>query len=150
MRLHLVVPAKGIGPRSWDKDFLAIASELGRDLSRIKSGEPPLCMPNAQGVFSNMPADTDRFASWVRDLLSTVPNCSGDKISGHSAKATPLSCMGKAGTEFDTQSLLGHHVLAERSSALTYARDTQVAPVRKFEALLGDVRKGVFLPDSTR
>ena len=107
-------------------------------------------MPNAQGAFSNMPADTDRFASWVQDLLSTVPNCSGDKISGHSAKATPLSWMGKAGTDFDTQSLLGHHVLVERSSALTYARDTQVAPVRKFEALLGDVRKGVFLPESTR
>ena len=90
-----------------------------------------------------MPADSDRFASWVQDLLSTVPNCSGDKISGHSVKATPLSWMGKDGTEFDTQSLLGHHVLVERSSALTYARDTQVAPVRKFEALLGDVRKGV-------
>ena len=58
--------------------------------------------------------------------------------------------MGKAGTDFDTQTLLGHHVLVGRSSALTYARDTQAAPVRRFEALLNDVRKGVFLPDSTR
>ena len=131
MRLHLVVPAKGIGPRSWGKDFLVVASELG-------------------GVFSNMPADTDRFASWVQDLLSTMPNYSGAKVSGHSAKATPLSWMGKAGTDLDTLSLLGHHVLVGRSSALTYARDTQAAPVRKFEALLGDVRRGVFLPDSTR
>ena len=32
MRLHLVVPAKGIGPRSWGKDFLVVASELGRFL----------------------------------------------------------------------------------------------------------------------
>ena len=97
-----------------------------------------------------MPADTDRFASWVQDLLSTMPNYSGAKVSGHSTKATPLSWMGKAGTDLDTLSLLGHHVLVGRSSALTYARDTQAAPVRKFEALLGDVRRGVFLPDSTR
>ena len=47
MRLHLVVPAKGIGPRSWGKDFLTVASELRLDLSRIKSGEPLLYMPNA-------------------------------------------------------------------------------------------------------
>ena len=71
-------------------------------------------------------------------------------LEGHSAKATPLSWMGKAGTKFDTQSLLGHHVLVGRGSALTYARDTQAAPVRKFEAFLGDVRREVFLPDSTR
>ena len=139
MRLHLVVPAKGIGPRSWGKDFLAVASELGHDLSRIKSGEPLMHMPNAQGVLSNMTADTDRFASWVRDLLSTRPNCSEVNMSGHSAKATPLSWVGRAGTDFDTRSLLGHHVLVGRSSAPTYARDTQVAPVRRFEALLGDV-----------
>ena len=150
MRVHIVVPAKGIGPRCWGKDFVAVAKELGRDLSGIKSGEPSLYLPDAHGGFSNMPADTDRFASWVQDSLSTLPGYSGDKISGHSAKATPLSWMGKAGTDFGTQTLLGHHVLVGRSSALTYARDTQAAPVRRFEALLSDVRKGVFLPDSTR
>ena len=150
MRMHIVVPAKGIGPRCWGKDFLGVARELGRDLSGIKSGEPLLYLPDAHGGFSNMPADTDRFANWVQDLLPTLPGYGGDKISGHSAKATPLSWMGKAGTDFDTQTLLGHHVLVGRSSALTYARDTQAAPVRRFEALLNDVRKGVFLPDSTR
>ncbi|CAE7034303.1 unnamed protein product [Symbiodinium sp. CCMP2592] len=150
MRMHIVVPAKGIGPRCWGKDFISVARELGRDLTSIASGEPLLYMPDAHGNFSNVPADTDRFAAWVQDLLSTVPAYSGDKISGHSAKATPLSWMGKAGTDFDTQTLLGHHVLVGRSSALTYARDTQAAPVRKFEALIGDVRRGVFLPDSTR
>ena len=129
---------------------MAVAKELGRDLSGIKSGEPLLYLPDAHGGFSNMPADTDRFASWVQDLLSMLPGYGGDKISGHSAKATPLSWMGKAGTDFDTQTLLGHHVLVGPSSALTYARDTQAAPVRRFEALLSDVRKGVFLPDSTR
>ncbi|CAE7519209.1 unnamed protein product [Symbiodinium sp. CCMP2592] len=150
MRMHILVPAKGIGPRCWGKDFISVARELGRDLTSIASGEPLLYMPDAHGNFSNVPADTDRFAAWVQDLLSTVPAYSGDKISGHSAKATPLSWMGKAGTDFDTQTLLGHHVLVGRSSALTYARDTQAAPVRKFEALIGDVRRGVFLPDSTR
>ena len=58
--------------------------------------------------------------------------------------------MGRARTNFDTQSLLGHHVLVGRDSALTYARDTQAAPVREFEALLGDARGEVSLPDSTR
>ena len=150
MRMHIVVPAKGIGPRSWGKDFLAVARELGRDLTKIRSGEPLLYLPDAHGSFSNVPADTDRFASWVQDLLSTLPGYSGEKISGHSAKSTPLSWMGKPVTDFDTQTLLGHHVLVGRNSALTYARDTQAALVRKFEALLGDVRRGVFLPDSTR
>ena len=100
-----------------------------------------------------MSADTDCFASWVQDLLSTMPNYSGLRVldlEGHSAKATPLSWMGKAGTNFDTRSLLGHHVLVGRGSALTYARDTQAAPVREFEALLGDARGEVSLPDSTR
>ena len=97
MRMHIVVPAKGIGPRCWGKDFLGVARELGRDLSGIKSGEPLLYLPDAHGGFSNMPADTDRFANWVQDLLSTLPGYGGDKISGHSAKATPLSWMGKAG-----------------------------------------------------
>ena len=150
LRMHLVVPAKGIGPRSWGKDFLAVARECGRDLEQLKSGEPLLFLPDVHGGLSNTPADTDRFAGWARDLLCNLPGYSGDRITGHSAKATALSWMGKSGTDYDTQTILGHHVLVGRKSTLTYARDTQAAPVRKFESLLGDIRRGVFLPDSTR
>ena len=150
LRMHLVVPTKGIGPRPWGKDFLAVARECGRDLEQLKSGEPLLFLPDVHGGLSNTPADTDRFAGWARDLLCNLPGYSGDRITGHSAKATALSWMGKSGTDYDTQTILGHHVLVGRKSALTYARDTQAAPVRKFESLLGDIRRGVFLPDSTR
>ena len=97
MRLHLVVPAKGIGPRSWGKDFLIFASELGRDLSRIQSGEPLLYLPNAQGVFSNMPADTDRFASWVQDLLTTMPSYSGTKVLDIQPRPQPCRGWAKLG-----------------------------------------------------
>ena len=150
MRMHIVVPAKGIGPRSWGKDFIAVSKECGRDLSMLRSGEPLLYLPDTLGNLSNIPAETESFARWAQDILSNLTGYSGEKITGHSAKSTPLSWMGKAGTDYDTQTLLGHHVLVGRNSALTYARDTQAAPVRKFESLLSDVRKGVFLPDSTR
>ena len=46
----------------------------------------------------------------------------------------------------DVQTILGHHVLAGRRSALTYARDTQAAPVRKMEEVLADIRRGIFCP----
>ncbi|CAE7273740.1 unnamed protein product, partial [Symbiodinium sp. CCMP2456] len=102
------------------------------------------------GGFSNVSAETDSFAQWLQDILSALPGYSGERVTGHSAKATHLSWLGKAGTDLDTQTILGHHVLVGRNSALTYARDTQAAPVRQFEALLRDVRQGVFLPDATR
>ena len=99
--MHIVVPAKGIGPRSWGQDFLAVASELGCDLTKIRSGEPLLYLPDAHGNFSNVPAGTDRFASWVQDLLPTLPGYSGEKISGHSAK-----CLG--GTQQRSDLCSGH------------------------------------------
>ena len=99
---------------------------------------------------SNIPADTGRFAAWIQDILSGMPAYSGCKISGHSAKSTPLSWVAKNFTDMDVQTILGHHVLVGRGSALTYARDTQAAPVRKMEEVLTDIRRGIFLPDATR
>ena len=149
-RLHLVAPAKGLGPRSWGKDFLAVAKECGRDLSELATGEPLLYLPDVCGGFSNIPADTGRFAAWIQDILSGMSAYSGCKISGHSAKSTPLSWVAKNFTDMDVQTILGHHVLVGRRSALTYARDTQAAPVRKMEEVLADIRRGIFLPDATR
>ena len=72
-RLHLVAPAKGLGPRSWGKDFLSVAKECGRDLSELATGDPLLYLPDACGGFSNIPADTGRFAAWIQDILSGMP-----------------------------------------------------------------------------
>eukprot|EP00439_Symbiodinium_sp_Y106_P079703 s1845_g18.t1 len=82
--------------------------------------------------------------------FSAVCLPTGCKISGHSAKSTPLSWVAKNFTDMDVQTILGHHVLVGRGSALTYARDTQAAPVRKMEEVLTDIRRGIFLPDATR
>ena len=90
MRMHIVVPAKGIGPRCWGKDFLGVARELGRDLSGIKSGEPLLYLPDAHGGFSNVPADTVRFANWVQDLLSTLPGYGGEDFWAFRQSHTPI------------------------------------------------------------
>ena len=150
LRLHLVIPAKGIGPRCWGRDFVQVAKECGRDLDKISSGEPLLYMPDVHGGFSDVPAETATFTAWIAEILGTMPSFCGERITGHTAKHTLLEWMGKAGLDLDNQSLLGHHVLVGRNSALTYARDQQSSPVRKLEAMLSDVRLGVFLPDVSR
>ncbi|CAE7337071.1 unnamed protein product, partial [Symbiodinium sp. CCMP2456] len=92
MRMHIVVPAKGIGPRSWGKDFLAVARECSRDLSELKSGEPLLYLPNTQGGFSNVSAETDSFAQWLQDILSALPGYSGERAVGE-ASVDNSDCM---------------------------------------------------------
>ena len=130
-RLRLVAPAKGLGPRSWGKDFLAVAKEwTSRSLLRVNLF--CICL------------------MYVGDSATFLQTLAGCKISGHSAKSTPLSWVAKNFTDMDVQTILGHHVLVGRRSALTYARDTQAAPVRKMEEVLTDIRRGIFLPDATR
>lgn len=71
-------------------------------------------------------------------------------IRGHSLKTTTLSWCGKYGLDLPTRRILGHHLDASAISAETYNRGSKGPAVRRLVEVLGQIKKGKFLPDEDR
>ena len=72
------------------------------------------------------------------------------KISSHSAKATCLSWLSKAGVGREDRDVLGRHVTILHGAGPLYARDLISAPLRKLEETLAQVASRFFMPDQNR
>jgi hypothetical protein len=72
------------------------------------------------------------------------------EVGTHSLKATTLSWCAKRGVSPSHRKILGYHLDKEEVSMATYSRDVVAAPLRELERVLGQVRRGSFMPDSSR
>jgi len=85
----------------------------------------------------------------LRDFL--LKSAEGkDQFGTHSAKATLLSWLAKAGVDLDTRRMLGYHAAPKDKSVIEYSRDAMAQPLREAGKVLMMIRRGEFRPDATR
>ena len=109
---------------------------------------PMMPAPDADGVPSCRPLDSDEASAWLRKILG-VEDGAARKVSSHSCKCTCLSYAAKRGFPHADRMVLGYHSQNVKM-ALCYSRDSQARPLRLLQSLLSEIRLGVFVPDASR
>ena len=145
--LSAVAPAMGISTENWVSNWLSARAFLQAPLSE---GYPIMPAPDTAGVATKRPITTKEVAEWIRLLLRRGGLALGERrISSHSAKATILSYLAKYGADLSVREILGAHV-SHLQSVIRYSRDALAEPLRVMARMLADIRRGVFMPDTTR
>ena len=96
------------------------------------------------------PLTTSEATDWIKSLLAMQGFRDLEGLGAHSMKSTLLSWCAKRGLPLDIRRALGYHMAADDHSVLTYSRDSLARPLRKLEAVLSEVRLGIFDPDASR
>lgn len=152
-RLRRVLPvvghARGLTDSPWAEAWLALRADVGLDASL---GGTLMPVPLLGGGFGCSRMLSSEGCSWLRRLLPRVSPAFGDvSIYGtHSAKATLLSWMAKAGCSDHDRRLLGGHATQGDTSLLEYSRDALAGPLYRLHRVLRLVGNGTFNPDETR
>lgn len=148
--LPMAAPTHGVSSRTWAMDWIAAREATGLF---CMPGKPFFPAPKLDGSgWQDRPLTAEEGTSWLRQLLikkgfdaSALLN-----IGVHSCKATPLSFCAKWDVEKSVRRMLGYHAERGDTSVMTYSRDNMAGPLRAYELVLHDIRRGVFFPDSTR
>ena len=106
--------------------------------------------PLRNGKWSDRPLTSGEGGQWLRELLISSGDKSNNHVTAHSLKTTGLSWCSKAGLLLEERKLLGHHMDAKFTTALTYSRDALAAPLAKFAKVVQSIREGTFNPDLSR
>lgn len=147
--LILVAPLFGLHAHSWGLAYVDVAASLGIDL---KAGYAGALLPgiDSAGVFVRRPLSSDEMTKWLNQILATSLGSIDPGLTSHGLKSTPLSWCSKIGLSEADRHVLGHHSMLGKRSMTVYSRDTQSAPIRRFEGVVADIRHGNFFPDSSR
>ena len=135
-----IAPALGIVDRPWLGTWIAIRAELG-----LGNVNLPLPAPSSEGTATSRDVSTTEISGWLQEMLPR----DGQPITAHSLKRTLLSFANKRGVETVDKLILGSHSRPGKM-ANTYGDDLMARPLRLLEALLREVRGGVFDPDMAR
>jgi hypothetical protein len=144
--LPVVGLAGGLSGRPWARAFIELRAKAG--LHAEKDGTL-LPNPLSGGGFGGGRLSTAAGGVWLKTVFSKA----GFDVAGrgtHSAKATLLSWLAKAGVGMAARRLLGGHAKPGDRSALEYSRDALAGPLRELEKITTLVRMGQFNPDETR
>ena len=95
MELPLIAPAKALCEEPWAKAWVEASKAAGCDLARLKDGSPLLQAPLVSGEWSGLPISNAKFAMWVGAILESCCEVPVPRFTGHSAKATVLSWLGR-------------------------------------------------------
>ena len=145
--LPLVAPSFGISSDNWGRLWLKAREDLGIDNLEVF---PLMPAPGKDGSATCRPVSTDEAGKWLNFLLQRRLDALMDvRYTSHSLKATCLSYCAKRGMSFEDRLALGYHA-EPLKMALTYSRDGAARPLSLLVKLLGEIRDGLFLPDSTR
>lgn len=148
--LPLVAPTEGVTAGNWAAIFLDVYEQSGLDIHKVPLG-PLLPAPRDGGTFFARPLTTSEAATWLRLLLSDIPDA--EHVRSHSLKCTLLVWAAKAGVEKEVRCVLGHHASALEGSEVVYSRHLQTRALRKLQMLLHRIRIGlgveVMLTDQT-
>ncbi len=95
-----------------------------------------------------------KFTLWLRDILiglgENLSSKSMAETGSHSCEATTRSWMSKAGMNKDDRKWPGGHLKRNEASLAPYSRDMLSCPLRRIQRLYVAVRRGDFMPDSSR
>jgi len=101
-------------------------------------------------VFGSGRLKVDDATSLLRRHLLGKSDGQVEAYATHSAKATLLSWLAKAGVNENTRRMLGYHAVAGDRSMLENSRDAVTDPMREVCRVLGLIRAKTFNPDVTR
>ena len=156
--LPVVVPLQLLETSNWASKWLELRSRASLpDIgSRNDDGSaiPALPSVDKSGRFTDRPLSATAAGKWTREIIKNGLDGTGEDTEGqtsHALKATTLSWVAKHGSmQTYERKLLGYHIDQAEGTMHCYSRDVVSAPMRKYQAVLGDVASGIFNPDETR
>ena len=149
--LPIALPVVGINGENWVSKLLELRVEAGLKSSGILDAPwwpAPAELTQSGIVWSKRPVSSEEITAWINKFLE-VP-VGARQVSSHSAKATCLSWLSKAGVPREDRDILGRHVTALHGSGPLYARDLLSAPLRKLEETISFISGKQFMPDHNR
>ena len=149
--LPIVIPVMGISKCNWVDILLNLRRKAGlstEDLDNESWWPAPIEVDGDSIKWGSRPIASDEISSWMVETLKV--SGTDRRISSHSAKATCLSWLSKAGVSREDRDVLGRHVTSLHGAAPLYARDLISAPLRKLEETILQVASKTFLPDQNR
>ena len=143
----LVAAGRGVCNVCWAMVWCRVADLVGLGFKDRQKG-PVLPAPRADGAWSARSVTSGELCSWLKGILAKGGlDCPG--IGSHSLKHTSLAWCSKFGMGKYSRTLLGHHS-SGKNSVKAYARDVLAPALLEYCRMLGQIRKGLFVPDSSR
>ena len=132
--LPIVALAQGLHQYAWGRAWMD-------DLERLGFLNQPFVLPAPlrDGRWSQRPLTSGEGAQWLREILLATGDQSGNHVTAHSLKSTGLSWCAKFGMPIDERKILGHHMDAKSTTALTYSRDALAC--RLYTTYAGDEQR---------
>ncbi len=149
--LPIALPVVGINGENWVTKMLELRIQSGLKSSGILDAPwwpAPSELTDSGSVWSRRPVSSEEITAWLNRFLE-VPGGTR-QVSSHSAKATCLSWLSKAGVPREDRDILGRHVTALHGSGPLYARDLLSAPLTKLEETISFISGKQFMPDHNR
>ena len=143
--LPIVALSHGISKHPWGPSWYSDMQRAG-----FLNQTFLLPAPLRNGKWSDRPLTSGEGGQWLRELLVAAGDTSNNHVTAHSLKTTGLSWCSKAGLLLEERKILGHHMDAKFTTALTYSRDALAAPLTKFAKVVEQIRDGTFQPDLSR
>ena len=145
--LPMVCCARGVSGERWTESWLKLRRRAGLD-----AGSDGTLMPEilADWRFGAGRMTTTAGGALLKEILLEPLGAEAAQYGTHSAKATVLSWLAKAGVPKGTRRLLGGHAAEKDMTMLEYSRDALAEPLREIARLYERIRSKRFLPDATR
>ena len=145
--MPIVAPDRGVSDTSWAHVWCQVADSVGLSFKGRAKG-PVLPAPNEDGSWAARSVSSVELCTWLKGILSKG-GLDEAGVGSHSLKHTTLAWSSKFGMDKYARTLLGHHSTGKRSLE-AYARDILAPALLDYCKMLGQVRKGLFMPDCSR
>ena len=144
----------GLLNTDWVREFLGARRRLGlpevpgKQHVRDTNDTSFVMLPSAACVEGDVMgmSSTEITSAMHRILGHVLPHHTFSDFTSHSMKATWLSTYNQWENDYDTQCLLGYHMVKGRHSAVTYSRQALAIPMRRLDKMISEIRSGVFDP----
>ena len=143
--MPLVAPFPGVTEAAWAKVWWEAGVALGVDWDCKPLG-PVVRAPAADGSLAFRRCSSTEAGTMLCKALGLEDE---ERRTSHVLKGSTLAWVGKRGFSERDGLLLGHHATGS-SSLACYSRELLSAPLRAYRAMLAEIRKGSFRPDTTR
>ena len=144
--MPIVCPILGVTGLDWTTAWFDSLRAVGLDMKAEPLGA--LCrVLKGDGHVGKRSCTSDEITKFLNVFFKTD---SSNRLTSHSLKETTLSWAARYGIDENSRILLGHHELVGSKSLATYSRDMLSRPLQHFCAMLLNIRKDFFRPDTTR
>ena len=145
--MPLVAAGRGVCGTCWAIVWCPIADAVGLSFKdRVKG--PVLPAPEGDGSWGTRSVSSEELCTWLKGILAKG-GLDAPGIGSHSLKHTSLAWCSKFGMGRYSRTLLGYHS-SGKNSVEAYARDVLAPALLDYCHMLGQIRRGLFIPDRTR